>query len=767
MGGGRSLRLLLGAAATWLCLAAPSLAQDGQLLPTGFLNISETASGGAQIEADYLSYNAETDVITAQGDVHLIYGGYDTRGDRLVFNQRTKDVTFVGNVTIKGPDGSIYETDGFEVTGGLKQAFLHSLTLYSKDGSLITAADVDFINEVRTVLTDATYSPCGLCIDEKGRRIGWRVRAAVMVNDAESETIYLEQPQLEILGMPVAWLPFLYMPDPSKPRKTGFRLPYFDYSDNFGAMLTVPYFMAVGRDTDLLFTPTLMSRQGFLMGAEWNQRYAFGGVTGTTMVKVSGLYQLDPGAFDGTVGERDWRGALQTTGEFRPIDEWTVGWSYTAFTDAAYLGDYRLREGDDLVSEVYATHLGRDDYFDIRLQRFNRLGNVTHEKQDEQALALPNARYDSIFDLADGWGRIDVSARLLGVVRGADMTRTYDGVDYILGYEGNKVHGVFQAGWENRWIGPAGLVVTPYLGVRGDAAYYDGTSALWTTGETNLLVATPIAAVDVRWPLVAFDGANSHVIEPIAQLVYRGSDTSITGITNDDAQSFVFEDTNLFSYNRFSGSDRQETGLRLNLGGRYQAQFVNGGYLDLIAGQSFHLAGTNGMGVVDTAQTGNWTGLGMDSSYIVLGAKGQLFPELEIGAKTQIDPSDWAVIRTVLSSRYRNQYNYSLDLDYVFIAANADRGMTSQQEIAALAGIPLIDYWRLQVGAAWDLNANSWLEAKAGLTYDDGYFTFAVNYLGTGPTHRSPDDHRVTATFGLKAPTGAAYLPLNVYEDLN
>ena len=757
MGGGGSLRLVL-ASAVWLLLAAGAAAQDGQLLPTGFFSgIPDAASSAAQIEADMLAYDAQTDIITAQGGVILRYSGFVARGDRLVFNQRTQDVNFVGNVTVTGPDRSAYTVEGLEVTGGLKEAFLRSLTLTARDGSLITADNVEFINEIRTMLTEASYSPCGLCIDDKGRRIGWRVRAAVMVYDNETETIYLEQPQLELLGIPVAWLPFLYLPDPSKPRKTGFRLPSVDYGDDFGVKLEAPYFVAIGKDTDLLFTPTLLSRQGLLMAAEWVQRFHNGPLTGAISVKASGLYQLDRSAFAGEVGDRDWRGSVQTTGAFTPYDEWTLGWSYTIFTDAGYLKDYRLISSDNLVNEVYATHLGRDDYFDIRLRKFNLLGNVTTSAQDRQASALPDLRYDSVFALAPGWGRIDVSGRLLGVERGTDQTRSVNGIPYVFGYAGQKVHGMFQAGWENQWIGPAGLVATPYLGLRGDAAYYDGASVL-LAGPTTLLTATPIAALDVRWPLMAFDGANSHIVEPIAQLVYRGSHTTLPGLTNDNAQSFVFDDANLFSYNRFSGSDRQETGLRLNVGGRYQANFANGGYLDLVAGQSFHLAGLNGLGVADGAQTGNSTGLGMDASYVVLGARGQLFPELEIGGKAQIDPNSWRVIRAGAGARYFNDYDYSLDLDYVFVAANPARGvLANQQEVSVLAGVPVIDYWALKAGGSWDLTANSWLETRAGLAYDDGYLYFGVDYTGTGPTHKTPNDHRFTATFLLKGPDGAAY----------
>ena len=120
----------------------------------------------------------------------------------------------------------------------------------------------------------------------------------------------------------------------------------------------------------------------------------------------------------------------------------------------------------------------------------------------------------------------------------------------------------------------------------------------------------------------AINGYDSHLFEPIAQLVYRGSSTTVPGITNDNAQSFVFDDTNLFSYNRFSGTDRQETGLRANIGGRYHGQF-----------RRWQLARADRRAVASTSPAPmRWASpirpdrrqhrAGQTASYIVLGAQG-------------------------------------------------------------------------------------------------------------------------------------------------
>jgi LPS-assembly protein len=744
-----SLRLASASAVLTLALASAASAQG--LVPADLFNAPIDSSAPAGVEANSLVFEGATGIITANGDVVLTQSGYTLTGQSLVYDRRSKTVHFSGAVTILDPSGNLMETQDLEVTGGMKQAFINSLTITTYDGARITADSVDYDAALQTLLQDASYAPCGECVDDQGRRIGWSVNAAQITYNAEDGSLYLEQPTLSLLGIPVAWLPFLWLPDTSEAALANVRTPSIDYSDAIGLKVEVPVTAYSSRWTDIILTPTLLTRQGFLLGAEWVQRFD----AGSFQIKASGLYQFDKNAFTFSEAQTDWRGAVQTSGEFRPIEDWKVGWSYTAFTDAAYLIDYRMSTAKSSVNEVYATHVTDDTFIDARVQQFNLLGNVTAADQGKQGQALPALRYEHIEELAPGLGRIEISARLLGVRRDLDSATDINGVPYTFGYSGNKQHASFQAGWQTQWIGAGGFVATPYLGGRADVAYYDGSSALPAApGETTLWSATPIAAMDVRFPMAANDGSTVHLIEPIGQLVYRGSNTTAVGITNDDAQSFVFDDTNLFSYNRFSGNDRQETGLRANIGGRYQANFVDGSYLELIAGGSFQLAGPNAFAAADPAQTAVGAGLSDGASYAVLGAYGSFLPGFEVGGKLQVNASDPKVTRAGLGASFANS-GYSATLDYNFIAANAATGqLADQHQIGAEVGVPVAEYWTVRANTYWDLAANNWLQVGGALTYDDGYLVVGAGVTRTGPTHTTANDTRFTATFRLKAPAG-------------
>ena len=78
---------------------------------------------------------------------------------------------------------------------------------------------------------------------------------------------------------------------------------------------------------------------------------------------------------------------------------------------------------------------------------------------------------------------------------------------------------------------------------------------------------------------------------------------------NEDAQSLVFDDTSLFEWNKFTGYDRAEGGVRANIGAQYTLTGANGFYTNALVGQSYHLAGRNSFEQGDLVNVGRDSGL--------------------------------------------------------------------------------------------------------------------------------------------------------------
>ena len=146
---------------------------------------------------------------------------------------------------------------------------------------------------------------------------------------------------------------------------------------------------------------------------------------------------------------------------------------------------------------------------------------------------------------------------------------------------------------------------------------------------------------------------------------------------------------NLFSYNSFSGTDRQETGLRANLGLHYLANFSDGSYLDAVLGQSFHLAGANSLATADAVNAGAGAGLSGTSSDIVAGARIGMGdndyasrPSPATTSRRRASPPPPPVSPTPISG-------WTVGLDYSYMAPDPARGYTDvQQDIGGSVGIP-------------------------------------------------------------------------------
>ena len=134
--------------------------------------------------------------------------------------------------------------------------------------------------------------------------------------------IYFEDARLEFLGVPMAYMPYFSAPDPTVKRKTGVLMPTYSTSNVYGFAVTVPYFWALAPNYDVTFTPTITTRQGPLLQGEWRHRL----LNGAYAVRVTGIFQLDKDVFGvDTPGYRDWRGSLESAGQFNLSEKWVWG----------------------------------------------------------------------------------------------------------------------------------------------------------------------------------------------------------------------------------------------------------------------------------------------------------------------------------------------------------------------------------------------------------------------------------------------------------
>jgi LPS-assembly protein len=234
------------------------------------------------------------------------------------------------------------------------------------------------------------------------------------------------------------------------------------------------------------------------------------------------------------------------------------------------------------------------------------------------------------------------------------------------------------------------------------------------------------------------------VFEPIVQIVARpnqeiGSHSNV----NLDAQSLVFDDSTLFDWSKYSGYDRFETGTRANYGAQFTMNFNNGGYANLIGGQSYQLAGTNSYATPDAANVGLSSGLDTRRSDYVSAftiAPNSIFSFV---AKARFDVSSLAARRLDLITNY-NFGALTGSIQFADYEAQPVIGYDVRREGLSLSSrYKLSDNYFAQGNITFDMsrqyyppsligftNPGPFAIAAAGVSvgYQDECTTFSVNY---------------------------------------
>ena len=253
-------------------------------------------------------------------------------------------------------------------------------------------------------------------------------------------------------------------------------------------------------------------------------------------------------------------------------------------------------------------------------------------------------------------------------------------------------------------------------------------------------------------------GGLAQVFEPIAQVIVRPDEPINSATVNEDAQSLVFDDTTLFEWNKFSGYDRFEGGTRANYGGQYTMTFSNGGYVNVLAGQSYQLAGRNSYATADAAAVGLESGLDTRLSDTVARLAVSPSSMFSFIAKGRFDSHDfdmrrldlmanvnWGALETGLQyARYEAQPLIGYDIRREGLSATSKYKINPNYFVT---GNVIFDLSRHLYNAELGGDAPLFFVAGFGLGagYTDDCTTFSVNYTsayeanqnGIGPPVRN------------------------------
>ncbi|ABE63134.1 Organic solvent tolerance protein [Nitrobacter hamburgensis X14] len=714
--------------------------------------------GQMLVQANEVDYDYNNSRVSAVGNVQLFYNGTGVEADKVIYDQKTKRLHAEGNIRMTDADGKITYANILDLSDDYRDGFVDSLRVDTADATRMAASRADRTEGNYTVFENGVYTACAPCKDDPKKPPLWQVKGARIIHDQTEKMLYFEDARLEFFGVPMAYMPFFSTPDPTVKRKSGFLMPSVTSYNPFGVGIEVPYYFALAPDYDLTLSPRFTTRQGVLMQGEFRQRL----IDGAYQIRAYGINQLDQNAFAGQPGDRAFRGGVDTKGQFALNDKWVWGWDGVLVSDYYFFSDYRLKQYRDplqsfltlpteAISQLYLSGVGNRSYFDARaIHYLSFSGN-----QSQVPVVAPVIDYSNVINHSVIGGEFSYKFNFTNLTRdqaqfdpistlgntsfacaptSADSALRVPANCLLRGIPGTYTRLTAEAQWRKSFTDSFGQIWTPFASLRADAIKADisnqpGVDKFIQPGNTSTVRLMPAVGLEYRYPFINVQPWGTTTIEPIAQVIIRPNESYAGKLPNEDAQSLVFDASNLFSVDKFSGYDRVEGGGRANVGVQATTQFDRGGSINFLFGQSYHLFGLNSFAVADIANTGVDSGLQRAQSDYVSSINYSPNSIFTFSTRARFDEATLNVQR--FEAEGRASFNrWSASVLYGDYAAQPDLGyLTRRRGILGTGSIKVASNWVVQGAARWDLEAHQINQYTIGAGYVDDCFVLGLNYV--------------------------------------
>nr|WP_328804978.1 LPS assembly protein LptD [Parasphingopyxis marina] len=690
--------------------AVPAQAQEeagGQLpdaVPTVQLSAEELPPLASPENPDEIVFSAQTvefdseaDIVTAMGDVHMVREGMRLRADRVVWNRRTGAVEANGDVAIRSPAGESAYADSASLSDTLRDGMVENLLIVLENGGRLAARHGVRVDGVST-LTSAAYTPYrAYGYDGEPQEPSWRITAARIVHDPETNRIRYSNARFELFGVTVMALPAFSHPDGSTGGASGLLVPDLRLSRSNGLEVGLPYYLQLAPNRDLTITPRIYTEVLPAIEARYRHLAAEGAFQIGGMATYGTRREINPPAGFVSSGNEDFRGYIEANGRFQITPYWSASGSGRLTTDDTFLRRYDISRDDRLRSTVTLERIGRDSYFSLAGWAVQDLRVTSDAGQQPIALPVLDYRYRKKESIVGG--TVNVRLNSLGIVRtdGQDTQRAFA-----------------SAQWDLRRITALGQEVTLTALVRGDAYHSDENANTLTSfyrGEEGWQFrGIGAVAADIAWPFVGEIFGGVQRITPRIQFVATPPLSNLE-VPNEDSRSIELETSNVFSLNRFPGNDRFEDGARITYGGEYRLDIPRFSLSTSIA-QSYRLSR-------EPALFPDGTGLAARFSDIVGRTDIRYGRFLALTHRFRLDKDNLELRRNEIDFSVGSRTTYG---EIGYLRLNRDitfnvEDLRDREELRAAARVAIGNYWSLFGSAVVDLTS----QREDPLSQSDGF----------------------------------------------
>jgi LPS-assembly protein len=578
------------AAALLALFAIPGRAADLTHRPT----IGQNKNAPIVFQADEVQNDDALGLTVARGHVEISQNNQVLLADTVTYNRNTDTVTASGHVSLLLPTGEVMFADFMELRDSMNNGFATQVRMLLSDRSRLAANTARRVNGNLIQLRKGVYSPCDLCKDDPTKPPAWEIKAREINDDKAQQIVEFRDPVLDIDGWPVFYSPYLTTPDPSVKRASGFLMPSIGMGSNTGFHFSIPYYWVLDSDSDLTLAPRFNATAGPFLGGEYRQRWGNGSLTVLGSINYSNVGSAVQN--QESIGDQV-RGDIETTGVWDLDSTYRTGFDINRVSDQTYLLRFNLGIPlmDTMVSRAYLEGFNSNGSTDVDAYMFQPLTPGLGDSTQPIVLPVMNRNWQLA---PDEWGGTwKFNANLLDIVRevgtsdrrvslGAEWDKTfYDGL-------GSEYKFMASARGDGYSVSNLSALSNPDLPSRYFSV--NGAPAAEPVPQ-NYVEGRAFPQVGLQWdyPLINRFDDTTALIEPIVAGYAGPSAGNSWRIPDEDSLNFQFRDSDLFRPDRFSGYDLIDTGQRVDYGLKTGLYDKDGGSYRFLIGQSLRAQTNN------------------------------------------------------------------------------------------------------------------------------------------------------------------------------
>jgi LPS-assembly protein len=648
----------------------------------------------ATIQAEQMTGRPDREV-HLERDVEIIRGQTRLTADQADYDIVENEVQASGNIRMQR-FGDRYKGDQLKLNMDTGKGFIlhpeYKLELNNAQGK---AERTDFENEDQATVINGTYSTC------EGPDPDWYLKAGTLELDSARDIGAAYRSVVFFKGVPIMGLPAMSFPL-TDARKSGVLPPTIGATSKGGLEVALPYYFNIAPNRDLTLFPKYITRRGLQLGADG--RYLGQTYSGETNVET--LFH------DQQTGTN--RYAITSVHNQLLSPGLTFAWNINAASDDDYPSDFASS-----ITTSSQRLLLRESSLNYAAPYWSAAARVTNYQLLQDVAAPITRPYDRLPQLTLHAARPDLKG--FSVSFDSELTH-FSLPDNDLAGRARGTRFVVNPQVAFPLIRP-GYFVTPKLSLHATTYNLD-TPADAAPGVTSLTRVLPTLSIDsglvFERDTQFFGRPATQTLEP--RLFYVKTPFRDQRLyPNFDSADAGFGFAQLFSENRFSGSDRigDANQVTAALVSRYiEANGVE--RLRLAVGQRFYFS--------QQRVTLDNTGVGSNDnrSDLLLAASGHLSSTLSLDSALQYSQSTHRQFSSNYGVQWQPGPKRVLNVEYRYLRDTVDVAGNSLEQFNVSGQWPLARRWYAVGRINYSLPEHKTVEGLFGMEYNADCWVFRL-----------------------------------------